>query len=77
MPNQRKVTDAKQDRSGNISHVKIEGNTNWTPLNKAIDMAQAGKLDNVHVSTTASGREYLRTNPDSKTTNNLDEMAQA
>jgi hypothetical protein len=31
MSSKRKVVDAKQDSNGNISHVKLEGNQNFTP----------------------------------------------
>lgn len=71
----REVIDAKENSNGNITHVRITGNTNWTPINTAISMTKAGQLENVHVSTTATGKEYLRTNPDGRTTNNLNEMA--
>lgn len=72
----RKVTDARQDRDGNISHVKLEGNQNFTPVEKAIEMAKRGGLENAHAVRKKDGGEYLRTNPDGKAGNNLDEMAQ-
>lgn len=76
MSSKRKVVDAKQDSNGNISHVKLEGNQNFTPKEKAIEMTEKGQLENVHVVTRTDGSQHLRTNPDSKTKNNLDEMAQ-
>ncbi|QIN81577.1 DUF3892 domain-containing protein [Rubrobacter tropicus] len=72
----RKVTDARQDRDGNISHVKLKGNQNFTPVERAIEMAKRGGLENAHAVKKKDGGEYLRTNPDGKAGNNLDEMAQ-
>jgi hypothetical protein len=71
----RKVVDARQDNEGNIVQVKIQGNQNFTPVETAIDMAKRGELANVHAVRKQGGGEYLRTNPDGKTKNNLDEMA--
>jgi len=71
----RKVIDASQDSKGNITQVKIQGNQNFTPVEKAIDMAKRGELANAHAVRKQGGGEYLRTNPDGKTKNNLDEMA--
>jgi len=71
----RRVVDARADSDGDITHVKIEGNSTFTPLQSAINMAKRGELENVHVSKTGRGREYLRTNPDRKRSNNLDTMA--
>lgn len=76
MSNKKRVVDAKQGDDGNISHVKLEGNQNYTRIDKAIEMAEKGKLENAHAVTKQDGSQYLRTNPDSKTQNNLDTMAQ-
>lgn len=76
MSSKRKVVDARQDSKGNISHVKLEGNQNFTPKDKAIEMTKKAQLENVHIVTKTDGSQYLRTNPDSKIQNNLDEMAQ-
>lgn len=73
---QRRVVDARSNDEGDITHVKIEGNQGWTPLETATRMADQGKLENVHSVRKPDGDKYLRTNPDGKTANNLDEMAQ-
>ncbi len=72
---QKKVVDAKSNQEGDITHVKIEGNQGWTPLETAIKMADQGELGNVHSVEKPGGGKYLRSNPDSQSTNNLDEMA--
>ena len=71
----RKVIDAREDEKGNITQVKIQGNQNFTPVETAIDMAKRGELANAHAVTKRNGSEYLRTNPDGKIGDNLDEMA--
>ncbi|WP_207957168.1 DUF3892 domain-containing protein [Rubrobacter tropicus] len=76
MAGKRKVVDARQDHEGNISHVRLEGNRNFTDVNKAIEIAKRGGLENAHAVKKKDGGEYLRTNPDGRSGNNLDEMAQ-
>ena len=74
MPKKKKIVDAKADPKGNIVAVKIEGNSTFTPLKTAIRMTEQGLIDAVVVK--PKGRpKHLRTRPDSKTTNNLDDMA--
>lgn len=71
----KKIVDAKADNDGNIRHVRFEGNQNFTNLEKAIEMAEDGKIENAHSVTRSDGSKYLRSNPDGKKSNNLDEMA--
>ncbi len=72
----RKVVDAKEDNKGNITHVKLEGNQNFTPKDIAVGMAEQGKIKDVHVVHQKDVGKHLRTDPDGKTANNLDTMAQ-
>jgi len=71
----KKIIDAKADPKGNITKVKIEGNTTFTPLKKAIEMAEKGQIDAVAVHP-KNAKSHLRTRPDSKEKNNLDYMAE-
>jgi hypothetical protein len=71
----RKVTDARADAKGNITHVKVEGNQRFTPVEQAINMADQGELSNAHAVHPKQGNSYLRTNPDNTTDDNLDTMA--
>lgn len=72
----REIVDAKADSNGDITHVLLEGNTKFTSVKKAIEMAKDGKLSNAHaVKATVTTKEHLRTNPDTTTKNNLDDMA--
>jgi hypothetical protein len=74
-PTARRVIDARNDEQGNVNQVLIEGNQNYTSTSRAIPMAERGELENVHVVHPKDGNPYLRTNPDGRTGNNLDEMA--
>lgn len=70
----RKIVDAKADSKGNITDVKLQGNQNFTSLEKAIEMTKQGVVDAVVV-TPKDAKQHLRTRPDDKTSNNLDDMA--
>ena len=71
----KKIIDAKADEDGDITHVKFQGNANFTSVEKAIPMARRHEIENVHVSKTGAGKEYLRTNPNKNEQDNLDTMA--
>jgi 4-hydroxy-L-threonine phosphate dehydrogenase PdxA len=70
----KKIVDAKADAKGNITHVKLNGNQTFTPLETAIRMADKGTVDAVVV-TPKVAKQHLRTRPDHKKDNNLDDMA--
>ena len=76
MGRQKKVVDAKADSQGRTTHVKLSGNKSWTPVETAMRMTERNEIANTHVSHTGSGTPYLRTNPDGKKGNNLDEMSE-
>ncbi|MEX0732782.1 MAG: DUF3892 domain-containing protein [Aquisalimonadaceae bacterium] len=71
----RHVVDARADSDGNITHVKLNDNQKWTSVEKAMDMADKGKIDNAHTIRSKGAKEFFRTNPDGSRRNNLDEMA--
>lgn len=72
----KRVVDAKEDSKGNITAVKLSGNKSFTAVETAIYMADKGQIDNAHAVHPKNGtKDYLRTNPDKKTGNNLDELA--
>lgn len=68
------MTDAKSDDKGNITHVKLDDNKTYTSIDTAIKMAEEGKVDAVVVNN-KDGSKHIRSKPDKKTKNNLDEMA--
>ena len=75
MTEKKRITDAREDSKGNISHVKFSGNKSFTPVDQAIKMTEAGQVDGAHVVHPKDGDKFLRSNPDSKKGNNLDELA--
>ncbi len=76
MTNKRKVVDAKADADGDITHVRLQGNSNFTPVKTAMNMADRGELSNAHsVRGNPNAKDHLRTNPDGRKGNNLDTWA--
>jgi hypothetical protein len=71
----KKITDAKADSEGDITHVKIQGNQRFTPMKTAIKQAKRGEIDAVPVKATKTTKEHLRSRPNSKESDNLDDMA--
>ena len=69
------IVDAKADSEGNITHVKFDGNTNFTSVKRAIPIADRGDIDNAHVVRRQGTKIHLRTNPDNAKGNNLGIMA--
>tara|TARA_R110002074_G_C12200852_1_gene635247 strand:+ start:160 stop:393 length:234 start_codon:yes stop_codon:yes gene_type:complete len=72
---QKKVVDARADEEGDITHVRLEGNQRFTSVGKAMEMADRGDLENAHSVRRSNAKPHLRTNPDAKKSNNLDDMA--
>ncbi len=71
----KRIADAKADKKGNITAVRLEGNSSFTDIKTAVFMAEHGKVDAVVVR--GKGRKkYLRSRPDSKKLNNLKTMAE-
>lgn len=75
MAAKKRIIDARADSDGDITHVKFDGNSKFTPVDKAIPMADRGEIENTHVVRAHDKKTHLRTNPDSKKSNNLDDMA--
>ena len=75
MGKKRKIVDARADEDGDITHVLFEGNTNFTAVERAIPMADRDEIQNTHVVRARDKKVHLRTNPDGRRRNNLDDMA--
>lgn len=75
MGNKKKIVDAREDDAGRISHVRFADNKNFTPVEKAIPIAERGEIDRVIAVQRRDGSKHLRTKPDGRKGNNLDEMA--
>lgn len=75
MGKQRKIVDARAASNGNISHVLLNGNSRFIPVNQAIPMAERGEIANTHVVHRRGAAPHLRTDADGRNCNNLDHMA--
>ena len=71
----RRVVDARADAEGDITHVRLDGNERFTPVETAMRMAERGDISNAHPVHRRNAKPHLRTNPDGKRANNLDDMA--
>lgn len=71
----RKVVDARAGSDGNITHVRLDGNSNFTGLEAAMRMADRGDISNAHSVRRENAKPHLRTNPDGRSANNLDTLA--
>ncbi|MCG8667787.1 MAG: DUF3892 domain-containing protein [Pseudomonadales bacterium] len=71
----KRIVDAQADESGNITGVRFRGSTRFTSVEIAIRQAERGEIENAHAVTRRDGSKYLRSNPDDKEGNNLDELA--
>jgi hypothetical protein len=71
----RKILDAKADVKGNITHVKLQGNSNFTPIATAVGMADKGAIAGAHAVHPVGGKPHLRSNPNGRKADNLDTMA--
>lgn len=71
----KRIVDARADKDGDITHVRFRGNANFTPVEKAIPMADRGEIADTHVVRRDGAKTHLRTDPDRTRKNNLDDMA--
>jgi hypothetical protein len=75
MTDKRKIVAAKADKKGNISAVKLEGNSNFTSIETAKRMTQSGQIDAVYVEATRNTVDHIRQRPNNIESDNLDDMA--
>ena len=75
MAPKRRIVDARADSEGDITHVLFEGNARFTSVETAIPMADRGEIENTHVVRARDKKVHLRTDPDGRKSNNLDDMA--
>lgn len=71
----KRIVDARAGGDGDITHVRFAGNSRFTPVDRAIPIADRGDIENAHVVRRSNAKPHLRTNPDGQTSNNLDDMA--
>lgn len=75
MADKKKIVDARADSEGDITHVLFKGNSRFTSVKTAIPMADRDEIENTHVVRASDKKVHLRTNPDGRKRNNLDDMA--
>lgn len=59
----RRIVDARLGVGGRTTHVRFEGNRRFTPVVRAIAMADRGAIENAHVVRRRNARPHLRSNP--------------
>ncbi|MTK11737.1 MAG: DUF3892 domain-containing protein [Clostridiaceae bacterium] len=73
MEEKSKVIKVKKNNDGDITDVMLE-NGNVYSIDEAIMMAKDNLIQGVNVGTARNGRNYLRSNPNDKDNDNLDNM---
>lgn len=73
MDKKHKIIGVQKDKGGEIQAYKLDDNRVLSKK-EAVDLAKEGSIEGVLVSMSKLGEEYLRSNPDSTTNNNLDNM---
>jgi hypothetical protein len=59
----KRIVDARLGGDGRTTHVRFEGNRRFTPVIRAIAMADRGEVENAHVVRRRNARPHLRHNP--------------
>jgi hypothetical protein len=73
MENKAKITKVKKNNDGDITDVMLNNGSVYS-INEAITMAKDDLIQGVNVGKARNGREYLRSNPNDKEEDNLDNM---
>lgn len=73
MDNKYRIVGVQKDKGGEIQAYKLD-NDMVLSKKEAVDLVKEGSIEGVLVSMSKLGEEYLRSNPDSITNNNLDRL---
>jgi len=73
MDNKSKISKVKKNPDGDITDIMLENGNVYT-VDEAIMMARDGLIEGVNVGKARNGREYLRSNPNDREGDNLDNM---
>ena len=68
-----RITKVRKDGYGKITDVMLDDGNSY-PIEDAIRMTQENRIEGVNVSKAKNGVEYLRSDPDGTTNNNLDNL---
>jgi hypothetical protein len=72
----KKIVEVRNDPDGDVASVRFQWNQTWTPIPTAVRMAENGQIEGVHAVHPRDGDPFIRSNPDGKVGNNLDELAE-
>ena len=75
MPAKRRIVDAKSDSKGRTTHIRFNTNIGFISVEKAKPIVERAEVANAHVVKPKGHESYIRTKPDSKRGNNLDDMS--
>lgn len=73
MEDKTKIIKVKKNPYGDITDVMMEDGNVYS-INDAIMMAKDHLIQNVNVGSAKNGREFLRSNPNDKENDNLDNL---
>ncbi len=68
-----KITKVKKNPDGDITDVMLDDG-NIYPVDQAISMVHEGRIEGVNVGRAKNGREFLRSDPNDKKNDNLDNL---
>lgn len=71
--NTTRILKVKKNADGDITDVMVE-NGNVLSIDDAIRMARDGLIEGVNIGEAKNGREFLRSNPNGITNDNLDNL---
>lgn len=73
MEDKQKIIKVRKNSEGDITNVMLNDNNIYS-LDEAIDLTKNELLDGVNVGKSKNGREFLRSNPNGKKDDNLDNL---
>jgi hypothetical protein len=74
MSEKSRIVKVKKNTDGDITDVMLD-NGNVYSIDEAIMMTRDGLIEGVNVGKARNGREYLRSNPNDREGDNLDNMS--
>lgn len=75
MDDKTKITKVRKNPDGDITDVMLTDGNVYS-IDQAINLARDGAIEGVNVGKAKNGREYLRSNPNGDSGDNLDNLPQ-
>lgn len=73
MADKGRIVKVRKNGDGDITNVMLEDGTVYS-LDEAIQLTEQGNISGVNVGRSKSGTDFLRSDPDGDTSNNLDQL---